>query len=214
MEIIEQTIEIKKTGRYYMLGKSSNNIKHLVIAFHGYGQLGKYFVKNFEHLDLSRTLILVPEGLSKFYLNGTNGRVGASWMTKEDRLNEIEDQKNYLDTVMLTVLSKLNKNINVQVLGFSQGTATACRWISRNANFPISNLILWAGSIPDECIKDLMDVDIHYVLGDQDQYITTKIAEQKIQGYKNKGLRITLNSFSGKHHLDRTVLKNLIFPFK
>ena len=36
---------------------------------------------------------MAPEGLSRFYLEGFSGKVGATWMTREDRLNDID---NYL----------------------------------------------------------------------------------------------------------------------
>lgn len=211
MEIIEKSIEIKKTGRYYMLGKPSNEIKHVLIGLHGYGQLGKYFIKNFEELDLTSTLVIVPEGLSRFYLRGTNGRVGASWMTKEDRLNEINDQINYLDQMLKVVMDQLNNNVSVKLLGFSQGTATLCRWLI-NINVPVSKIILWAGSIPEETIENLINIkaNISYVLGTEDEYIDMETAEQKIIYYKNMGLDITLISFEGKHHLDKITLKNLI----
>src|SRR5690554_3872961 len=35
--------------------------------------------------------------MHRFYRKGTQGRVGASWMTKEARLDDIEDNHKYLD---------------------------------------------------------------------------------------------------------------------
>src|ERR1051325_10016453 len=48
-----------------------------------------------------RRRLVAPEGLSRFYLSerATERRVGASWMTREDRLAEIADYLGYLDAV-------------------------------------------------------------------------------------------------------------------
>src|SRR5438477_56805 len=70
---------------------------------------------------------VAPEGLSRFYLTESPAerRVGASWMTREDRLHEIDDYVRYLDGVYGNVVPR---NARVTALGFSQGTATVCRW--------------------------------------------------------------------------------------
>ena len=58
----------------------NENTKYLCIAFHGYGQLAKYFIRDFESLGPEHVAI-VPEGLHRFYREGMSGRVVASWMT-------------------------------------------------------------------------------------------------------------------------------------
>ena len=73
------------------------------LVFHGYGQLAEYFIKKFEDLDPTKNFIIAPQGLSKYYLQGVYGRVGASWMTKEDRLTEIANQYAYIDEVLKAV---------------------------------------------------------------------------------------------------------------
>ncbi|MEZ4763957.1 MAG: hypothetical protein R3C26_12480 [Calditrichia bacterium] len=37
--------------------------------------------------------------MSRFYLQSTNGRIGATWMTREDRENEIADYLAYLNNL-------------------------------------------------------------------------------------------------------------------
>ena len=93
----EQTIETKKTARYYTLGTLSENTKTVWFVCHGYGQLANYFLRNFKLLENEKTFVISPEGFHRYYLNGFSGRVGASWMTKEDRLNDIADYVAYLD---------------------------------------------------------------------------------------------------------------------
>jgi hypothetical protein len=61
------------------------------LVTHGYGQLAKTFIRRFEPIMDAQTLVVAPEGLSRFYWGGFDGPVVASWMTREDRLDEIAD---------------------------------------------------------------------------------------------------------------------------
>ncbi|MBL4653973.1 MAG: hypothetical protein JKY53_14090, partial [Flavobacteriales bacterium] len=125
----EHSIQITKTGRYFSLGSLSKKTTSVWIVCHGYGQLANYFLRNFNVLEDENTYIVAPEGFHRYYLNGFSGRVGASWMTKEDRLSDIDDYVNYLDRVYKSIFSKIDrKNATVNVLGFSQGGATTTSW--------------------------------------------------------------------------------------
>ena len=60
------------------------------------------------------------------------GRVGATWMTKVDRLNEIKDYLGYLNTLYTKTFEEsavTPEDVNIKIMGFSQGTATVSRWI-------------------------------------------------------------------------------------
>ena len=95
--IQELHISIPRTARYFTIGEITPNTKNIWFVLHGYGQLAKKFIEPFEELSNDETVIIAPEALSRFYLNGGNGNIGANWMTKEDRDNEINDYVNYLD---------------------------------------------------------------------------------------------------------------------
>src|SRR5690606_6986756 len=116
---------------------------------HGYGQLARYFLRHFSVIENEETVIVAPEGLSRFYLDGFSGRVGATWMTKEARLSEIEDQAIYLNLLLQNMLQQLPEGVRVHVLGFSQGGATVCRWLATQ-NITCHRLILWAASFPED----------------------------------------------------------------
>ena len=94
------------------------------VVLHGYGQLASRFLRSLESLATPSRLVVAPEGLSRFYLDAGGGKVGASWMTKEDRVREIEDYLAYLDLVRATLMPP----VPLTILGFSQGVATAARW--------------------------------------------------------------------------------------
>lgn len=138
----QKNISITKTARYFILGDASDEIEQIWFVCHGYAQLANYFIKNFEVLDNGKNLIVAPEGLSRFYWKGFSDRVVASWMTREDRESDIEDYINFLNSVYTEVCSSLkNKNVRINVLGFSQGTATVCRWVA-SGKVKVDNFIL------------------------------------------------------------------------
>ena len=142
--MIEKKIIVSKTMRYFTIG-DINKADKLIYVLHGYGQLASYFLKSFEKLSDSY-LIIAPEGMHRFYLNGTSGRVGASWMTKEAREIDIFENTQNLNKLNNTFDKKFKKTI---ILGFSQGGATAARWFFNNSK-KFDQLILWASVFPPE----------------------------------------------------------------
>jgi predicted esterase len=208
----QKKITVPKTARYFMLGEPTEEITTVWFVCHGYGQLANYFIRNFEMLETRQTLIVAPEGLHRFYWEKFSGRVVASWMTKEDREDDIIDYVNYLDLLYKEVLATLkNRKVKIVVLGFSQGTATVCRWIA-NKRAPVDRLILWAGSLPPdvdfphELVKTLKT---YIVVGDSDEFIK----EEQINEYRlllvEKKLSAEIIRFQGKHELHESTLTAL-----
>ncbi|MEJ7664102.1 MAG: hypothetical protein WKG07_33520 [Hymenobacter sp.] len=74
-----------------------------------------------------------PSAPSRFYLTGTGASAGASWMTKADRLAEIDDQAGYLTTLPSHLRASCPPTARLTVPGFSQGTAIASRWLARRS---------------------------------------------------------------------------------
>src|SRR5213596_1853113 len=129
----EHHIGVSRTARYFTLGDSSRGVGEVWFACHGYGQVASRFLEKLRVLDDGRRYLVAPEGLSRFYLSEspTERRVGASWMTREDRLAEIDDYVRYLDALCQEVLRGLEPRApQVTALGFSQGAATVSRWAS------------------------------------------------------------------------------------
>src|SRR5881628_153311 len=126
----EHFLSTSRTARYFTLGHL-RDATELWLVCHGYGQLASRFLERFRPLETQRRCIVAPEGLSRFYLteHPTELRVGASWMTREDRLHEIDDYVRYLDALYREVLGRVEgPAARVTALGFSQGTATVSRW--------------------------------------------------------------------------------------
>ncbi len=144
-------IKVKRTARYYSLGADGAAVKKIYIALHGYGYHGYWFCKRFEPIDDGSTLVICPEGLSKFYKDGGyNGKVGSSWMTKENRKEEIEDYISYLNRLYDEIFSVYDRSsVDLVGLGFSQGGATLCRWLN-NRHAHVDQFVLWCSSIPHD----------------------------------------------------------------
>lgn len=202
---------ITKTARYYTLGELNNETRDIWLVLHGYGQLAEYFIRHFKNIHHDHNFIIAPEGLSRFYLNETTGRIGASWMTKEDRESEIGDYVHYIDELMKN--QAIPQHARIHVLGFSQGASTACRW-AMQTTLNIHSLICWAGFFPPDMQwtspKYLSDTMKTYLLyGHQDEYVNEdlkKQIEKLIQSLKKKPNIIT---FEGKHEIVPSTLYTL-----
>ena len=167
-----------RTAHVYTIGNPGKHIKKVWIVTHGYGQLASRFIHRFEQLDDGETLIIAPEGLSRFYWGGFTGEVVSSWMTKGDRLDEIADFSNYMQQVYDSFIPQLSEAVTINLLGFSQGCATQVRWILRE--FPhFHNLIMWSGSIPEDITYHEKegywnDKQLYFAYGTQDPFLTEK----------------------------------------
>ena len=90
---------VPRTARYWTAGPPPTEALGTLYVLHGYGQLAQFFVRKFQAAADSGWHVVAPEGGHRFYLKGTSGRVGASWMTREDRLSDIDDYVAFLDAL-------------------------------------------------------------------------------------------------------------------
>ncbi|GAB3889983.1 alpha/beta hydrolase [Spirosoma agri] len=212
----EHHLSVRRTARYYTIGELTERTKHIWFCLHGFGQLAQYFGRKFTELDDGQTLVIVPEGLSRSYLDTSYQRVSASWMTREDREHEISDFLAYLNALYdLVLASCAPENLPITLLGFSQGAATACRWLN-NGHIRVDRLILWAGYFPAglrELVAPdkLATVDTHYVYGRQDEYIVQLAdVDLYLQQLKADVPSLTVTPFTGGHQVKTAVLAELL----
>lgn len=209
--ITEHHIRVEKTARYSIL-RPKGDVKSVLFAIHGYRQLAPYFIKQFQVLADMGVMIIAPEGLHRFYVEGYGGRVGASWMTKEDREIDIEDYVRYLNTLCESVLSEI-EGLPVHLLGFSQGGPTACRWLA-GSDIPFQSLVLYATVFPNDFFfvinqNRLKDMQIQILFGDDDMFATEKIISDKIKWLEDRGVTMDLVRFKGGHEIKPNVLQAL-----
>lgn len=204
-------ITVARTARYHTMGPAE--APDVCLVLHGYGQLARYFVQPFAALaDVGRRII-APEALSRFYLDGFDGRVGATWMTRADREHEIGDYIRYLDAL---ADAEVGAETGLTVLGFSQGTATACRWAARGTH-AVDRLILWAGGVPSDVDwtahrERFEAMDLTLVIGTEDEYITDEqVAQQEARLHAHQIPHRTVR-FDGGHRIDAEVLAQVAGP--
>ena len=217
----EHHLQVPRSARYFTLGDAGPATREVWFVCHGYGQLAGRFLRHFDPLADGSRLVVAPEGLSRFYLGsgaGRNDKIGASWMTREDRLSEIADYVRYLDALQAEILRDVGRGgsrdaVRVRLLGFSQGTATVSRWAALGAVRP-ERMILWGGELPPDldlavAVERLRRVRLILVVGEHDQFITPKVVARDEARLREHGLPCEVRRFSGGHELDAGVLREL-----
>lgn len=218
-------ITVSRTARYYILGAPSGLVRDVWVVCHGYGQLAAQLAEPLQALSDSARLIVLPEGLSRFYISDTLPHnkatpVGATWMTREDRDAEIDDIVTYLDALYHRIFELLASHgvsrdaVRVHALGFSQGAPAAARWTGRGTAV-IDHLIFWGGEIPQDVnLRAVHErhptLHCDLVRGTSDHFITPKIATAQEAVLAASGLPYEVRTFEGGHTLNSGVLRALM----
>ena len=205
----EHRIVTTRRARYYTIGGGEQPLAESWIVLHGLGQLASVFITYFQSIASPGRLIVAPEALSRHYVMEQGGRssdakVGATWMTRQDREAEIADYVDYLDAVW----RETGGASRVTVLGFSQGAATAARWIARGKS-RIDRFVVWAGQIPPDVEPSVftrLGEGITIVTGTTDEFASW-INEGDHKGrLEAVGIRPEVLTFEGGHRMDRLTL--------
>jgi predicted esterase len=209
-----RVITVPKTARFATLGQPTQALKQVWYVFHGYGQLATDFINEFAYIADGSRYFIAPEGLSRFYCSGSSGKVGASWMTREDRLDEITDYLTYTNAVYASVTKEIRKeDVKNVLLGFSQGVSTVCRWLEQ-VSVKADRMILWAGTIPPEL--DLWKIKAHYpqlevflVVGTKDRFADPGIIKEEEARLEKSEIHYRKIRFEGNHELHPPTLRKL-----
>lgn len=208
------SIQTPKTAFCSVLGDAQGP-DELWFVLHGYGQLSEYFIKHFEAVADAGTVIAAPEAPSRFYLDGTYGRVGACWMTKYEREADIADLNTYLDNMFDEICRRhaVTEHTRFRFLGFSQGVPILCRWLARRGE-AVHQLILWAGAVPHDMplpeLKNLLQRGPSYlVYGTEDPYLKESQFPMLQTVLNQQNLPVEIRTFAGGHTLDAALLLEL-----
>ena len=209
-DFTEHHLKVQRTARYFTYGTLTNQTEQVWFALHGYAMLAKQLIKRFKVLDPEKHFVIAPEGLSRFYWGGFSSKPVASWMTSEDRLNEIDDYIAYLDQLYQATTQNINPNTAINALGFSQGTATCARWLAAK-NSKVDNMIFWAGPLPhdvdwDKALPIFNQSNVLFVLGDKDEFITQAHQQDHDEKLQKLGLKYKNYTFDGKHEVNEELL--------
>jgi len=202
-------IEVPRSARYLVAG-GEEEPRELWVVLHGYSMLAEEGLRWFAPVVTPRRRVVAPEALNRYYTNHELKKVGATWMTREDREAEIRDYVRYLDLVLAELTAELPQPARLEVHGFSQGATTAARWIALGAVRP-ARLVLWGGGLPpDLALEDARErlnaADLTLVIGDRDKYIDEARIAAESARMTEAGLRFTLRRFRGGHVVPWTEL--------
>lgn len=220
-EYREHHLAVERTARYWILGGDDHEAPaEIWFVLHGYKQLARRFLRRFEAVASPDRLVVAPEGLSRFYVSSGRGRhgaesvVGASWMTREDRRAEIADYVGYLDRLAAHLGVTEGDGPAVTVLGFSQGVATASRWVTLGSVCP-RRLVLWGDFLPpdldlERAEQALAGVELVLVRGSDDGALASReLAAEEARRLAATDLRPRTLSYPGGHDIDEETLREL-----
>lgn len=216
-----RSVTVSRTARYAVIGSPGPGLKEVWFVCHGYAQLARRFIERFRGIADESRMIVAPEALSRFYpasgdgAHGPASQIGASWMTSEDRENEIKDYVAYLDTLYEQIFASVPRSsVSVCALGFSQGATTVARWVAAGAA-RMDQVIIWAGSLPPELDRESAARlagsvgRLILVAGTEDRFISTKVLEAQLSALSGLGVATEVVRFSGKHELHAATLVEL-----
>src|SRR5688572_1697089 len=151
MGLQEHRLSVTRTARYFALGDPAR-AGEVWFVCHGYGHLAARFLEKCRARDDGRRYVVSPDGLSRFYLSEspTERRAGASWMSREDRLSEIDDYVRYLDAGYPALCVLVDRcPVAVLALGSSHWAATVGGWVAMG-QARVARLVLWGGELPPD----------------------------------------------------------------
>ena len=167
----------------------------------------------FSNFDPQKHFIVAPEGLNRFYTNGFGGDVVSSWMTKRDRLEEINDFSKYLSQLFSKYSDILPDSCKKIILAFSQGGTTAFRWLHQK-RIKADVLIPYSCWIPEDINLQLSKTNLNiikciYTYGLQDEYLNKDRISQVENIITSNDLKIEIEPYEGVHRIEKTQLEFL-----
>ncbi len=208
---MKSTIKFQAEGHFRTSHTVNRKEEHIWILFHGYGQLSKFFMEKFQPFFSEKRLFIVPEAPNHYYLEGFSGRVGANWMTSHEREAAIRNNNVFVNTILENYLYKFANKPKIHVLGFSQGAATASRWVSQ-LDHKVHTLVLWGGGFAHDLETNvtnqkLSNTKTYIMLGEKDEYINDLAIQKQKALIASLGLKVKEVTYPGGHELSIPELK-------
>lgn len=212
MNSTEKEISYTSTNSYSTLNSLTSKTKTVWFVCHGMGYLSRYFINYFKELNPEENYIIAPQAQSKYYIAPKFKHVGGSWLTKENTIKETENVMQYFDAILKT--EQLPKDVNLIVLGYSQGVSVAMRYVVKR-QLNCNQLVLMSGGIPNELVSKDFDflkgkTKVSLIYGTQDEYMNEeRMTHEKQSIYKLFGKEVDIISFEGKHEVNTAIINNL-----
>ncbi|WP_299099740.1 esterase [uncultured Winogradskyella sp.] len=212
MRSIEKEVSYKTTNSYSTLNSLTRETKNVWFVCHGMGYLSRYFLKYFKGLNAEENYIIAPQAPSKFYIQ-PKMHVGANWLTRDETKSGMETIINYFDSVLES--ENIPNNVNLIVLGYSQGVSVALRYLSKK-ELQCHQLVIHSGGIPieltNEDFKYLNDsTEVKLIYGTEDEYLDdNRIQLESERAQSLFGKRLKVIPFEGKHVVNVEIINTLV----
>jgi predicted esterase len=211
-----KTVGYATINSYETLNAFTAKTKNVWMVFHGIGYLSRYFLAHFDGLPADENYFIAPQAPSKYYLDNRYAYVGASWLTRVDREQETKNVMAYLDAIWQQEKPR-QQDVNLIVMGFSQGVSIATRWLAHK-QIPCRTLLLYAGGLPKELEATDMahlvanGTQIFSIIGDSDAFLTPeRLKEEEAKlGTLFQG-KAQMVRFHGGHEIKKEILTQLVY---
>ena len=191
-----ESIETPTHGRV-LVREASTRPTAVLLGFHGYMENAEIQMDRLSGLPGSAGWTLVSvQGLHRFY-RGRSQDVVASWMTRQDREQMIQDNIEFTSRV---VEQCVPADVPFFTLGFSQGVATAFRAAVRGRR-RAAGVIGVGGDVPPELLTDPESVFPPVLLtrGATDYWYTTEKLDVDVAALRSKGVPVVSLVYAGGH---------------
>jgi predicted esterase len=205
-----RTLVVERHARVGVVGDIASATEAWIIL-HGYGMRAQGILHWFRSAARPGRVLIAPEALSRFYTESRGIRhVGASWMTREAREDDLSDIMAYLDRVALDIVGPRTR---IEVHGFSQGGAAAARWVAREGRV-VDRLVFWGcvappDVAPERLLPAVREGRLHYVIGRRDVRVAPADVISDAARLRAAGTPVTVHEFDGGHRIDDGVLQLL-----
>jgi predicted esterase len=212
MNLQEKEITYTTSNSYSTLNQLTPQTKNVWLVCHGMGYLSRYFLKYFKNLNPSDNYIIAPQAPSKYYIQ-PKMHVGSNWLTRDNTEAGTENIINYIDAVLEN--ESIPSNINLIVLGYSQGVSIAMRYLVKR-QLQCSLLVIHSGGIPKELTAEdfkylSKNCNVKLIYGTEDEYLNDeRIKEETTRANDLFGNRISILPFEGKHVVNVGYINELV----
>jgi predicted esterase len=176
----------------------------VLVGFHGYKENAEVQMARLQSIPGASDWTLVSiQALHRFY-RGRGQEVVASWMTRQDRAVAIEDNVEYVNAALDSVLQGGSEK--VVFAGFSQGVAMAFRAAVQGRR-RAAGIIAVGGDVPPELAQDPR-VTFPFVFiarGRRDEWLTAEQFRADLNAMAARGGRVRAHEFDGGHDWDDSV---------
>ena len=197
------SVETSTHGRVLIREAENSSRPLLLVGFHGYAQSAEDMMEQLELIPGSEQWTLVSiQALHRFYARRQE-RVVASWMTRQDREQAIEDNVAYVNRVIGRVIGPLMAEAGdtpLVFVGFSQGVAMAYR-AAILGTYRSRCIIAVGGDVPGDVrtIPSERFPPILLAAGESDDLYTSTHLESDEGFLRSHGVELDVFRYPGGH---------------